>query len=176
MKLYGQTPSLATSVLVLPRPDGGLVFKFEAVRSYDEFRRLVPEPQAPMATMAKTGNRVPNLNDKTYLAELAKYQRLHSCWLTIQSLKPTPGLVWETVEEGDPESWLKLEDELLASNLTKTEVRLIVDETMKVNCLDDAMLDEARKRFLAEEAALLSQSASRMAEQPNTQSGEPANA
>lgn len=149
MKIKGKKiDSPMIEIVVLPRPDGDIVFKAQAVLDFEEFDKLVTEP-TPRMLLKPGGGMEKDTNNKNYRKELDEYntQRVH--WMFIKSLEATEGLEWETVDMNDPTTWKNYESELKASNFSAMEINHITRAIMIANALDDRKLKEARDSFLA---------------------------
>lgn len=151
MKYKGRTSFLSTSICVIPRDDGDIVFTAKTVNNFDEFEKICKEPQPPILTL-RTGRSSPDLQDKKYLKELDEYSTLRLQWLVLKSLEATEGLEWETVNLSDPTTWKNYIVELVNSGFSQLEVTKIIDSVMDACGLNSKKIDEARQRFLAERA------------------------
>lgn len=153
MKLNGERPGVHIEPIVLPRPKGDLVFHAKAVGDYEEFDNLCPVPEPPKRKMAD-GSTVSNVTDEGYRAQVAQYSQKRVAYMCIKGLaEGTPHLEWEDVKLEDHTTWLKFEDELRDSGLSDIEIKRVVAGCMKANCLNEKLIEEARKRFLAGEQA-----------------------
>jgi hypothetical protein len=150
MKLAGQKvegPNVET--IVIPR--GGdkkdIVFLARAIMDFDEFNKLCPEPQPP-AKIVKGNRKEYNLKDPGYLKGMAAYGEKRIAWIIIQSLKATPDLVWETVDEGNHRTWSNYQKELKDAGFSHFETQRIINGVFAANCLNEARVEEARNAFL----------------------------
>ncbi len=134
------------------RKEGDIIFVLTAVVDYSEFDELCPIPIPPRIRNNK-GDMVPDLEDAGYKSELERYAKKHTAWSVINSMRETEGLEWEQVKRGDPETWHLWEKELQDSGLTTSEVRRLWATFLRVNSLDDRMLEAARTSFLAGQGA-----------------------
>lgn len=176
MKLNGtkiEGPNV--EILVLPRGDGrpDLVLKARAVLSYKEFDALCPRPTPPMV-MLPGGEKRADFDDATYKSLVGSYAEKRHAWMIYKSLEATEGLEWEQMDLGNPNTWLKLEDELEDSGFNYVEIMRIRQLAMTANCLNDERLEEARKSFLASQRQPFVRLSFQKDEQNGTQSGEPA--
>jgi len=148
MKLNGKKlegPAIET--VVLPRENGDLVFKCQAILDYTEFEQLVKEPVPPMIT--RRGEKVPTADptDPTYKKAQQAYALKRFSWMIMKSLEATPALEWETVKANDPSSWENIEKELKDAGLTGAEVGRIFVAATTANGLNEERIKEARARF-----------------------------
>jgi len=139
------------TTLVIPRPDGDIAFIMEAVENFDAFDKLVAIPEAP-EILRPGGVRELNLQDAKYQERLVVYAEKRSHFLTLQALKATKDLEWETVDDENPETWVNWTTELKESGFNDIELGLIVRKVAQANSLDNSMLDDARSAFLQEQA------------------------
>jgi len=159
-------------VLVLPRLDGNIVIKAQAVVDMGEFEKLVPEPKAP-GKLTKDGW-VPTPNDETYRQKVTKFNEQRFAYMVLQSLLPSE-IEWEQVQYDNPKTWMRWEDELRAAGLSDVEVNRVTICVMQANALDEAKLKEAREVFLLGLAEARDKSSGPQTEPENTLSGEPVN-
>jgi|SRR5215831_747031 len=175
MKIHGKTikgPNI--EIIVIPRSTGDIIFKAQAVLSFDDFTRLCPVPKPPM--MYKRGEgKVPDTNDKIYKAAIDGYADKRIDWLVITSLAATEGLEWDQVKLDDPSTWHLFKKELQDSGFGQYEINRIINGCMIANCLDESKVQQARERFLAGQGEEPDKSSSLNGEQKSTPSGEPVN-
>jgi len=134
-------------VVVLPRSDGDIVFRFKPVLTFEDFDKLVPMPEMPYVEDATGRKALPE--DPTYRKNMAVYLEKKSCWMFIDSISATENLEWEKVNIGDPTTWTTYDAELFDAGITEIEQRLLRIAFERVNSLNEAHLEEARNRFLA---------------------------
>jgi hypothetical protein len=158
-------------ILVLPRPEGEIVFRARAVVSMDEFEALVPIPKAP-GVLTKDGM-VPQLDDETYLQKMDRYNTQRFAYICVKSLIPSD-IEWEEVTLDNPKTWTKWEKELSDAGLSDVEVNRVARCVMQANALDEGKLQEARELFLRGEAEVAKRSSGPQTEPENSPSGEPA--
>lgn len=137
-------------ILVLLRGDEKIVFTAEAVDNVDDFNKLVPLPEAPMRILPG-GSKVSNTDDPTFKSLLQEFAQKKTDFYIIQSLRATTELEWETIDFEKPETWRNWEKEL-KEDFTEIEISRITNLVLSVNCLDDEMLDNARRDFLVAQA------------------------
>lgn len=149
MKFSGKPISGPKPVIVaIVRDDGNLIFICKAVLNYDEYDKMCPEPKPPLTTMAGGAQRY-EFEDPKYVDAMGVFAKRRNCWMRIQSIKDSPGLEWDTVDLGNPDTWLSLDDELMASNLTVGEQNAITRGILSANSMDEGKMAEARASFLA---------------------------
>ncbi len=149
MKLHGEIPQPSVEYIVLPRPDKDIVLMATALKDFEDFQEICKRPEPPVKIKAKTGERVPNVKDESYLSDLKIHNDKFTAWVIIKSLESTEGMEWETVSLDDPNTWLNWKQELIDSNFSAGEITYIVDKVMEANGMNDAKLKEARAVFLA---------------------------
>lgn len=176
MKLGGKKiegPNVET--IVIPRTDGrsDIVFKAQAVLDYAEFDRLCPRPTPPIK-MLRGGERQADYEDEAYKKRLNEYGLKRMAWMSLKSLEATEGLEWETVDLGNPNTWLKFEDELTDSGFSDPELQRIRNGVFTANCLNENLVELARQSFFTGRPRAHDPSSYRQAETNDTLSGEPA--
>ena len=150
MKLNGKKlEGPAVETVILPREDGDLVFRCQAVLDFKEFDIIVKEPIPPMITKRGETVAVADPTDKEYKKATEQYIFQRFNWMILKSLEATPNLEWETVKANDPETWGKIEDELRAAGLAQAEVGRILLGATTANGLNEARIKEARARFFS---------------------------
>ena len=151
MKMNGKTiEGMKPEVIVIPKGGVDYVFKAAPVLNYDDFEKLCPVPVAP--TIVRPGGvESADATDKDYLGKIEKWSQYKVAWMVLTSLKATDELIWDTVDEANPDSWNNYRDEL-ALNFTDVEISLIFDLVMNACGLNQDKIDEATKRFLATQA------------------------
>ena len=153
MKLFGKAvegPNV--EVIVIPRGEQSLVFKAQAVLDFDTFNKMVPVPLAPMILYKGSTVASPNVEDPEYKKAISSRANLQSSWMIIKSLEATPGLEWELIKAEDPSTWDKFFDEFKRSGFTEVEIGRILQGVMTANGLNEEKMEQARKRFLEQEA------------------------
>ncbi len=175
MKINGKKIQGANKeYVVIPRPDGDLVFVASAVLDMKEFKRLCPDP-VPGKKQLPGGKIVEDFKDPEYLEALKTFQDKRWAYLFLKSYENSPGLEWETVQLSDPNTWLNFEKELEEADFTNSEIQLLTIGMTAANSLNQAKIDEAKARFLAG-LILSNEQLSLTGGQNSTQNGEPANA
>ncbi len=175
MKLFGEKPKGPNvCVLVLPRQDYDIVIKAQAILDQEAFEILCPRPKPP-SIMKPGGVFEQDVNDPKFKASIEKWAEKKTAWVVLESLKATPKdmLEWETVDYNNPDSWLKWKDELRDAFFTDQEIMQILNTVWQANGINQAVLDEARNRFLAGQARLYIKPLSPTADQSSMPNGEP---
>ena len=144
-KLVGRN----TDVLVLMRGNERIVFKAEALDNYDDFNKMCELPDPPVKLLPG-GVKEPNKNDKSYLKRLDDYAKRKTDFCILKSLSINEDVEWEKVDMQKPETWCLWREELKEAGFTEVEMLRILQLCVKVNCLDDDLLEKAREDFLAE--------------------------
>lgn len=134
--------------IVIPRQNGDLIFKAQAILSMDYFHSLVPIPK-PQIMVLPTGERKPIADDPGYKSQVKDYSDKRFDYMIITSLQATEGLEWSTVQYTNPDTWKNYETELKESGFTFQEIQLIVGGVLAANSLNEEKLKEAKDRFLA---------------------------
>lgn len=149
MKIFGrkiQGPNI--EYIVIPRVDGDIVLKAEAVLSMKDFEEKVPLPKPPTVVLPGGATKA-DLSDPAYTSAIQQRNRIRYGYILTQSLKPTEGLEWETIQEDKPETLVNWEQELKDSGFSNPEINMIMEGVAAANGINQEKLDEARKRFLA---------------------------
>jgi hypothetical protein len=175
MKLGGKKISGANEVLIpIPRgEDDQIVLKARAVIDFNDFEKLCPRPQ-PRQKMVPGGRMVPFLDDPKFIKQVEDYSSKRTLYMILTSLRATEGLEWETVDYDDSDTWDNYEKELKEAGFSEIEIGRIVQGVMSANGLDEAKIDEARNRFLAQQLLAGEDQSSQAEGQVSTPSGEPA--
>jgi hypothetical protein len=175
MKYFGkkiQGPN--EEIVAIPRPDGDVIFKAQAIMSYERFNQLVPEPKPPKIRK-KGGVMLDDFDDANYKLSIQQYGQKKYYFIVVESLKATPGLEWETIDPMNPDTWKNIEKELEESGFNNREIRLIIDGVLRANTIDQTKVDEALQRFLLLQQEQQQTESSQKEEQKAMQSGEPVN-
>lgn len=149
MKLGGK--KLSANVVIIPIPRGtdeAHIFKAQAVLDMQAFDAVCPMPKAPKKLIKGQGLSE-DRNNPVYKAALADYAKNRLAWMVLESLKATPDLEWETVNPDDPSTWMNYEKELREGGFSEMEMVRLVQGVMDANCLNEELINEARKRFLS---------------------------
>ena len=174
MKIAGIDPkSLSNEViLVLPRGDKEIVFRAKGLPDMSEFEALCPYPKPP-GKLTKDGW-VPNLTDPTYQTVLNEWAKKRLGYMVVKSLVPTE-IEWDSVNEADPRTWAKWEEDLKGGGLTQIECNRVLGLVLEANALDEAKLQKARESFLAGQAPMPEEFSSPLTAPESSPSGGPAN-
>lgn len=175
MRLHGEEiRGVNIEEIIIPRGNGkqDIVLLAQAVLDMDEFDRLVKPPK-PRVSRGRGNKTIEHTDAPDYKAAMIEYGRKRLAYMVLKSLEATPGLEWETVDMGNPDTWLGYEDELTKAGFSIAEQNRVTHGVLAANGLDEKKVDEARKRFLASrEAEALSDPSSLMDEPLDMESGE----
>jgi len=141
-------------LIVIPRDDHDIPFKFIAVNDDSEFHKICPEPTPPMAIKPGEG-KVAKYDDPGYKAALGLYAEQRESWYVLKSLEPSK-IEWLTIRMDDPKSWVNWRTELKEAGFSVMEIQLIYSKFLEANMVTEQMLWQARERFLASQQADLS--------------------
>lgn len=149
MKLRGRVVNNTNiAIVVIPREDEPLVFRFKPVIKFDEFDNYVKLPEPP--TIQPNGKpKFKDFEDADYKTELTKYAVLKHQWMFLESISATEQLEFETVKRNDPTTWHLVQKELEDAELTITERNMLLEGFNSANSLDEDKLRVARDSFLA---------------------------
>lgn len=150
--------------LVIPRPDGDVVFWAETVRDFSEFTATCPLPSAP-GIRTKDGFKK-DVKDPTYREMMHKYEEARFAWLCVKSLTPS-NIEWDKVDVDRPMTCVGWVQELLDAGLSEVECNRIITLVTQVNSLDEAKLQEARELFARGQQEAASESSGQSTEQPS---------
>ena len=174
MKIAGIDPKSLTNevLLVLPRGDKEIVFRAKGLPDMSEFEARCPYPKPP-GKFTKDGW-IPNVTDPTYQQVLGEWAKKRLGYMVLKSLTPTE-IEWDTLDENDPRTWSKWEDDLKSGGLTQVECNRVLALVLEANALDEAKLQKARESFLRGQGPIPEEFSSPRSEQPSSPSGGPAN-
>ena len=147
MRIGGIDPKTlpVEEVLVLPRGDQKLVFRASGMKDMEQFKKLCPEPTAPI--LSTPDGPVVDANDQSYKDALAGYQKRRTAYIVINSLAPSK-IEWDTVDLNVPATWSNWDADLKAAGLFDTECSRVLQLVLDANCLNEAKLQRARELFL----------------------------
>jgi hypothetical protein len=172
MKIAGKEVSgPAEEILVLPRLDGDIVIRCQAVLDMTPFEAQCPQPKAKPVLVA--GGFKPNENDPNYKLQVAQHASMRFAYIALESLKPS-NIEWDTVESGNPATWANWEKDLRNAGFSQVEINHITVCIMQANALDEEKLEAARASFLRGMEAPAEKSSGPRPAPPNTPSGEAA--
>lgn len=166
-------PGPKKKTLFLPR-DPVITFDFIAVNNSDLFDIICPRPKPGRVWKVGEGN-VSDTKDPTFLKRMDDYATAKGNWMFLKSIEPSQ-ITWETIDMEKPDTWGNWQKELTNAGFSEHERDAIYGTFIECNMVTDAMLLEARNRFLAEQEAMkmLENLTSLPTEQDTTLSGEPA--
>lgn len=162
----------AQEVLVLPRIDGDVIIRAQAVLDMGPFDAMCPEPKAPAKLVA--GGFEKDSQNKSYLDQVKNYNETRFAYICVKSLEPSE-IKWEQVDLGQPSTWAGWTKELSKAGLSSVEINRIVVCIMQANALDEHKLKMAREVFLAGQGSQVRKSSGQNTEPRNTSSGKHAN-
>lgn len=136
-----------TTLLVVPREDGDIAFRFIAVTDDSTFDQVYPRPKPPRSMKVGVGI-IEKTDDPGYINALEKREASRTDWFFLESIKPS-AVEWATVDYKNPETWKNWRQDLKDAGFSVPEVNLIFNAFIEANMLTDDMLKEARERFLA---------------------------
>jgi hypothetical protein len=135
-------------IIAIPRGDGAdIIFKAEAIMSFDEFDEKCPPPKPPMKVL-KGGQKEYDWEDSNYRNAFAVYNKRRTGWMILKSLEATEGLEWEMLKPDEPRSWVNWYEELQNSGFSAAEIDRIQVGIMNANCLNELKIEQARQNFL----------------------------
>ncbi|MCK9463148.1 MAG: hypothetical protein M0R80_26290 [Proteobacteria bacterium] len=152
MKIGTRVLGPQVRVLVIPRQDGNVVFKAKAVLDYKAFESLIQQPVPPLVTMKGETEAKPNFKDAKYSEAFDAYLNLKRDWMFLESLSATEKLTWERVKIEDKSTWGLWTEELTEAGFTPMEINRIIGIIIEANGMNQTMIDEATKSFLAGQA------------------------
>ena len=156
-------------IIPIPRGNGQpIIFKAEAIESYDEFDKMVKRPMPPAVLKAGAKEKTYKWHDQAYIKEEEAYQKKRMSWMCIESLKATDKLEWEKVDYRNPDTWDLWEEELKESGFSIFEITRIRTGVFTANCLNDAIIDAARESFVRGMAESKGSTSGPSIEQPST--------
>ncbi len=172
MKIGGkEIKGLCIETLVLPREDGDIVIRAQALLDFDEFDKLCPEPKAPVRLTKK--GKEPHLEDETYRQMLATHNAQRIAYMVIVALEPS-NIEWDTVDINDPKTWMNYSEDFKKAGVSDIEVGHVVSTVMQANALDESKLEQARDLFLRGQRMEVEESSGPLTEPQSLPSGEPA--
>jgi hypothetical protein len=149
MKINGKNIDQPNEIVcVIPRNNGDIVFKARAVLDYTIFTDLCKRPIPKMIMKRGEKEAKPDIEDKEFIAQIEQYSETKINYMIVQSLGATEGLEWDTVKMTDPTTWGNYDVDLKKSCFTDREIDAIISAVFDANGLNEARIEEARKRFL----------------------------
>jgi hypothetical protein len=141
-----------TELIVLPRGNSeDIVLKMQAVQSFDMFEQLVKEPEPPHVTM-NDGTQTRDFMDEEFLEKVEAFNEKRVNYMIIVGLQATKDLTWDKVKLEKPDTWILWREEMKEAGFTAVEIKYVEQGMAKANSLDSDYIEEARLRFLQEEA------------------------
>lgn len=142
-----------TGFIAIPR-DGenginDIIFQLKAAQELDEFDEILAPPQPPMI-IKPGGTPFQNRDDSNFQKQLGEWSHQKMNWMILKTLEDTEGLEWESVKMDDPETWENFRTELKDSGFNRAEITTIINGALAINSIDEAKMEEARERFLAQ--------------------------
>lgn len=159
----------------VPRPSGDLIFTCLSILDYTELETLCPEPTPPIVRH-RDGRKVKDYDDKAYQEARGKWSERRQAWSVLTSLKGTDWLSWDTVDMGDPETWMNYLEEFTKAGFAPIEVNRIIDGVYTACGLNQSKIDEAMERFLSGERERAKEESSRVVVANATSASEPVSA
>ena len=150
MKINGKKldgPSV--DYIVFPRMDGDIVFTISCVLDYDQFNELCPIPEPPKIQYRGSTDSVPNFKDPKFIESIEEFSQKRTHWMVLKSLEASSDLEWDTVNMMDSSTWGNYIDELTEGGFTDAQVAKIINSVSSLNGLNERMMEDAKKRFLA---------------------------
>ena len=136
-----------TKLLVIPREDGDIVFRFTAVTDDSKFDIVAPRPKPPRSFRVGVGT-VEKFDDPAFLQALERRDSWRTDWFFLESIRPS-NIEWATVDYANPDTWKNWRTDLKEAGFSVPEVNLVFSAFVETNMINDEMLKEARDRFLA---------------------------
>ena len=172
MKIGGkELAGRCIETLVLPREDGDIVIKAQALEDFDKFDKLCPEPSPPMR-LTKHGNE-PNYKDASYTDMMHTYEIKRIGFMVVHSLAIND-IEWDTVDADNPKTWTNYTEDFKNAGLSVIEVGRVVQCVLRANSLDEAKLEQARELFLRGQGVQAGLSSGQNIVQNSLPSGQPA--
>jgi hypothetical protein len=138
-------------LLVLPRDDGDIVFKFVAVTNDSDYEKISPVPKPPRVWKVKLAQNVEDVEDPGFKLKLKEWGERKTNWIFLKSIEPSQ-IEWVTVKMDDPATFENWRKDLKEAGFSIGEVNTIFGKFIETNMVTDDMLDEARKRFFGSQA------------------------
>jgi hypothetical protein len=177
MKIHGETIHVpGVAYVAIPRQGhDDIVFTCKAVLNYEEFEAICPAPDAPWV-VHRTEGKKQDLSDREYVKARGDWAIKQNAWMALKSLSATPGLEWDTVDWGDPETWPGYTKELMDAGFSPMEISRILDAIYDANGLNQDKIEAATKRFLSGVREKAAAARSQPDAQSTTSPGEPVSA
>jgi len=88
-------------ILVLPRDDGDIVFRFVAITDDSDYEKINPAPKPPKVWKVKLGQTIEDVEDPVYKKKMQEWGTNKTNWVFLQSVAPT-NIEWDSVKADDP--------------------------------------------------------------------------
>ena len=151
MKINGQQYDRPKPIQInLPFGDETVTLFAGPVTDYTKFEQLAPEP-VPPEVLLKGGQRSRNVEDPKFKKKVEEYGQLRTYWMVKESLKATPELEWDTVDDSKPDTWPNIEPEL-KTVVGEFGVAKIIKAVLRANGLSEEIVQQARDSFLASQS------------------------
>ncbi len=134
--------------IIIPRYDGDIVLKAQAVLDRKGFDSVYPVPKPPTITKAN-GHVEADFTDAAYLGLMERRNQAQYGFVLMTALSVTEDLEWGILSFSKPETWSQWEEELRSSGFSNSEIQLIMDGVSAANGMNQEKLEQARKRFFA---------------------------
>lgn len=149
LKIGGRTvEGPKQGLLVLPRDDGDIVFRFIGITDDSEFEKICPAPKPPRIKDIKKGQTYDNVEDPNFKKKREEWANIKMAWYFLKSSAPS-NIEWPSVNMEDSSTYQNYKKDLVEAGFTVGEVNTIYGKFIEVNMVTDDMLTEARNRFLA---------------------------
>jgi hypothetical protein len=149
MKIKGQKPPKPQAQeMEFPRKGGNIVLTIEPVMDmFDKYKEVYPEPEPPVRLIPGGDPGGEQLfDDPGYKKKYDSWLRRNSAWLIYHSVKDTPGLEFESVNEKDPKTFDNIESEF-KEFLSMGEYGLLAEKVNTVSLPNESSLKESIKVF-----------------------------
>src|SRR5690606_31037045 len=132
MKIAGEeVKDVMEEVLVLPRPNGDIVFRARGLESWDEFNKMCPERTCPV--MLVKGRKVNDVDDPNFRSECEAHSSRKLAYLAIKSLEVSE-IEWDTVNMDKPSTWPNWQEDLKNAKFNDVERQRILALVLEANC------------------------------------------
>lgn len=154
MKLNRESlPAPEPREVVFPRQKGNIVLKVGAVLdAFEQFKKRYSkhEPKPPVKT-SPGGVKEEVLDHPEYQKKMDQWSDNFQSWMIYESLKATPGLEFELVDESNYDTLPKIKEELRRV-FSDGEVFYLMDQVTKANMPDEKDIKESVKAFASLQA------------------------
>lgn len=151
MKINGRIISGPNfEIITIPRGNGeeNINLKAMAVLSMDGFDKLCPSPTPP-AKIVAGGEKQFDFKDKNYQLAMVHHGKQRLAWTIIESLRlGDNNIEWDKVKLEDSNTWENWDADFREAGFSNVEVQRIMQGVFSANCLNEAMIEQARATFL----------------------------